>query len=162
MPVYRRDNEGRVVAYSDELVGCHTLMDQHAEKDDFEKMLIRRAGELPHRRVTALQSDAINEEVFGIASVVRRRMAEMPRPRAQASPRAKASPTPRRFQKSAPAPRKQPDLATLPFGSRLVAVSSFTFKTQSGRMSKVTAGITYVSKDSEAYKAKPSAFQYAA
>jgi hypothetical protein len=79
----------------------------------------------------------------------------LPRPRAA---------TPRRFQSRtpAPAPRRQPDLAALPFGSRLVARETFTFKTQAGRVEKVTAGVTYLSKDSEAYKAKPSAFQYAA
>lgn len=74
-------------------------------------------------------------------------------------PRA-ATPPQRRFQKSAPTSSRQPDLASLPFGTQLVARETFTFKTQAGRVSKVTKGITFVAKDSEAYAAKPSAFAF--
>jgi hypothetical protein len=225
MPCYRTDPEtGRLVAYSDELVGCHTLMDQHAEKVDFEKMMIRRAAELPHRRVTARSRDlaefmlgqrsingivlcaqcqaknredsnycqhcsAVMTPITGYAGInpgedlkchlcnrvqladnlyctscgrslagAKTLVESKSRPRSRAATTTTTA-TPRRFQNSTP--RKQPSLRALPFGTQLVAKESFVFKMQSGHMSKVTAGITYCARDSEAYKAKPSAFVYA-
>jgi hypothetical protein len=71
MTVYRRDENGHVFADGG-LIGNRTIDDARSEAEDFTKLLERRAGELPRRRLaaaSALQRDRIEHSLGGVRGV---------------------------------------------------------------------------------------------
>jgi len=73
MTEYRRDESGKVYAFGG-LIGNRTIDDRRSERDAWDKMMVRRAAELPHRRLSPMQHLALEEDIWGFDSMVRRRL----------------------------------------------------------------------------------------
>lgn len=166
--IYRRDPETGHVYVFGGLYGCRTIDDRRSAREDFDKMLLRRAGELPQRRrLTISQRLAIEEEVWGYDAMVRRRLPELSRTltRTRSSIRLQSS-TP---SLPAHAHRPQDESSPLPpdgvYRKKgvLVALESFEYVDPSTkRKVHIKAGRTHVSSDCHAVNVRPRAFAFAA
>jgi hypothetical protein len=159
MTEYRRDESGKLYAWGG-WYGNRTVDDARSDRDDFNKMMERRASELPRRRLSPLQRLALEEEIWGFDSLVKRRSQECGI-RTSSSSRTPAPARAARFQ--------APTSAPAPSGRRrgragYVAVESFSYRDPStGHTVEIKARRTHIwSSDHAALKVRPQAFALAA
>jgi len=74
MTEYRTDPKtGAKYAFGG-LIGNRTIDDRRSERDRFERMLIRRSAELHRRGLSPIQHLALEEDIWGFDSMLRRRL----------------------------------------------------------------------------------------
>jgi hypothetical protein len=145
MTVYRRDETGKVYADGG-IYGIRGIDDARSDREDFHKMMERRASELPRRRLSPMERLAREEELWGFDSMVARRLGT----RARSATRS-------------PARRVAPEVRTSPVtpsrAGMLVAIRSFVWTDpRTRRQVRVTADRTNVARGSDLHRAFPQAF----
>ena len=131
------------------LIGVRTLDDQRSEREDFDKMLVRR-GDITHPPNTIARRLGLEQnESQTVDQIISGRMREIPTRRARTT---RSQPVRTAPQRASAAPQGHRGL--------LVATESFSYVDPSTRRREhvKAEGITYVAPDCAAYALRPSAF----